>query len=134
MWGYSNTFGLGYHEYLQWCEDMHAEPLFVVNCGMCHKEITPMPEMDKWVQDALDAIEYANGPATSKWGSLRARNGHPRPFNLKYSRSETRTEPTGPSAAPLHTRSDTSWSTTRSKRRTRKSCAWPITPFRTRWT
>lgn len=84
MWGYPNTFGLGYHEYLQWCEDLGAAPLFVVNCGINHRQITPMAEMDHWVQYALDAIEYANGPVTSRWGSERAKNGHPKPFNLKY--------------------------------------------------
>lgn len=84
MWGYPNTFGLGYHEYLRWCEDMGSAPLFVVNCGLSHREMTPMAEMDRWVQNTLDAIEYANGPATSKWGAVRARNGHPKPFGLKY--------------------------------------------------
>lgn len=84
MWGYPNSFGLGYHEYLQWCEDLGAAPLFVVNCGMCHREITPMPDMDQWVQNALDAIEYANGPTSTKWGALRAKNGHPKPFGLRY--------------------------------------------------
>jgi alpha-L-arabinofuranosidase len=84
MWGYPNTFGLGYHEYLQWCEDMKAEPLYVVNCGLSHREMTPMSQMDRWVENTLDAIEYANGPVTSKWGAVRARNGHPKPFGLKY--------------------------------------------------
>ena len=74
----------GYHEYLQMCEDLGAEPLFVINCGMSHKEDVPMDQMGEWVQDALDAIEYANGPADSNWGGLRAKDGHPAPFNLKY--------------------------------------------------
>lgn len=84
IWGYNATHGLGYHEYLQLAEDLGAEPLFCINVGMSHKEIIPMDQMGQWVQDALDAIEYANGPVTSVWGSLRARNGHPAPFNLKY--------------------------------------------------
>ncbi|CAN5583423.1 alpha-L-arabinofuranosidase C-terminal domain-containing protein [soil metagenome] len=84
MWGYPSTSGLGYHEYLQWCEDMGAAPLFVANVGMSHKEHVPMPEMDSYVQDTLDAIEYANGPVTSKWGAVRSKNGHPKPFGLKY--------------------------------------------------
>ena len=84
MWGYPNTFGLGYHEYLQWCEDMGADPLFVVNCGINHRQITPMADMGKWVDNALEAIEYANGPTSSKWGAERAKNGHPKPFGLKY--------------------------------------------------
>jgi alpha-L-arabinofuranosidase len=84
LWGYSSTDGLGYHEYLQWCEDLGAAPLYVANCGMSHTEIAPMDKMQKYVDDALDAIEYANGPVTSRWGSERAKNGHPKPFNLKY--------------------------------------------------
>ncbi|MCC2669540.1 MAG: alpha-L-arabinofuranosidase, partial [Armatimonadetes bacterium] len=89
LWGYRSTDGLGYHEYLQMCEDLGAEPLFVVNCGMSHQAgrlngyAVPMPRMGEYVQDALDAVEYANGPITSKWGALRARAGHPKPFNLK---------------------------------------------------
>jgi hypothetical protein len=67
-WGYHSSEGLGYHEYLQLCEDLNAEPLFVINCGMAHRDHVPMDQMGPWVQDALDAIEYANGPADSKWG------------------------------------------------------------------
>ncbi len=84
LWGYQSTNGLGYHEYLQLCEDLKAAPMFVVNCGMSHKEVVPMNKMDEFVQDAVDAIEYANGPATSKWGKLRAQSGHPGSFKLKY--------------------------------------------------
>jgi len=84
IWRYRSTDGLGYHEYLQMCEDLGAEPLFVINCGMSHKGNVPLNELDSWVQDALDAIEYANGPTTSRWGMLRAKNGHPAPFGLKY--------------------------------------------------
>lgn len=84
IWGYAATNGLGFHEYLQWTEDMKAEPLFVVNCGMSHKDVTPLAQMDQVVQDALDALEYANGDAkTTKWGAERAKNGHPKPFGLK---------------------------------------------------
>jgi alpha-L-arabinofuranosidase len=84
IWAYWATHGLGFHEYLQLCEDLHAEPLFCINVGMSHRENIPMEQMGQWVQDALDAIEYANGPATSVWGGLRAQNGHPAPFNMKY--------------------------------------------------
>jgi hypothetical protein len=84
IWKYYATHGLGFHEYLVMCEDLGAEPLFVINCGMSHRENVPMDKMQEWVQDALDAIEYANGPATSKWGAVRARAGHPAPFHLKY--------------------------------------------------
>lgn len=89
-WGYALTNGLGFHEYLQMCEDLGAEPLFVINVGMHHAGrrggvvAVPMEQMGPFVQDALDAIEYANGSVTSRWGALRARNGHPKPFNLKY--------------------------------------------------
>lgn len=84
IWQYQSTHGLGYHEYLQMCEDLKADALFVVNCGMSHRGVVPMEQIGEWVQDALDAVEYANGPASSKWGAVRARNGHPAPFNLKY--------------------------------------------------
>ncbi|MBL8065450.1 MAG: hypothetical protein JNM34_06275 [Chthonomonadaceae bacterium] len=84
LWNYTSDNGLGYHEYLQMCEDLGAEPLFVINCGMSHRQSIPIAEMDEHVQDALDAIEYANGPADSKWGRLRESNGHREPFHLKY--------------------------------------------------
>ena len=84
IWAYEATHGVGYHEYLQMCEDLGCEPLFVINVGMSHRENVPMDKMDEFVQDALDAIEYANGPATSQWGAVRAKAGHPAPFGLKY--------------------------------------------------
>lgn len=84
LWGYRSTDGLGYHEYLQMCEDLGATALFVINCGMAHEDHVAMDEMVPWVQDALDAIEYANGPADSKWGAVRAANGHPAPFGLTH--------------------------------------------------
>jgi len=84
IWQYHATHGIGYHEYLQLAEDLGAEPVFCINVGMSHQENVPMDLMSQWVQDALDAIEYANGPTNTVWGGLRARNGHPAPFNLKY--------------------------------------------------
>jgi len=84
IWQYYSTNGLGFHEYLVMCEDLGAQPLFVINCGMSHRENVPMDKMGEWVQDALDAIEYANGPVESTWGALRVKAGHPAPFNLKY--------------------------------------------------
>jgi hypothetical protein len=84
IWGYYATHGLGFHEYLQFAEDLGAEPLFCINVGMSHKEIVPLDRMGQWVQDALDAIEYANGSTNSVWGGMRAAAGHPAPFNLKY--------------------------------------------------
>jgi alpha-L-arabinofuranosidase len=84
IWQYWGTHGLGYHEYLQLSEDLSAEPLFCINVGMSHREVVPLDQMGPWVQDALDAIEYANGSTNTVWGSLRGRNGHPTPFHLKY--------------------------------------------------
>ncbi|MDR3108411.1 MAG: hypothetical protein LBU65_01810 [Planctomycetaceae bacterium] len=84
LWNYKSTNGLGYHEYLQMCEDLDAAAMFVINCGMSHKEVVPMDKMGEFYQDALDAIEYANGSADTKWGKVRAASGHPAPFNLKY--------------------------------------------------
>jgi len=84
IWGYKATNAIGYHEYLVMAEDLGAEPLFCINAGVSHAEVVPMDRMGEWVQDALDAIEYANGPVTSFWGGLRAKNGHPAPFNMKY--------------------------------------------------
>jgi alpha-L-arabinofuranosidase len=84
IWGYNATHGLGFYEYLQLAEDLGAAPLFDINVGMSHKEHIPMDRMAQWVQDALDAIEYANGPTNSVWGAQRAAAGHPAPFGLKY--------------------------------------------------
>jgi alpha-L-arabinofuranosidase len=84
-WGYNTTQGLGFYEYLQLCEDLGAEPLFGISCGIAlgDKDV-PLSQMGQWIQDALDAIEYANGPTNSVWGGLRAQAGHSAPFNLKF--------------------------------------------------
>ena len=88
VWGYGSTNGMGYHEYLQMCEDLKAEPLYVINSGVTSQSRRPRYEditaMNKLVQDALEAIAYANQPADSTFGAMRAKNGHPEPFNLKY--------------------------------------------------
>ena len=88
IWGYGTTNGMGYHEYLQMCEDLGAEPVYVINSGITNMSRRPryesITEMDKLVQDALDAIAYANHPADSTLGEMRAKNGHPAPFHLKY--------------------------------------------------
>jgi alpha-L-arabinofuranosidase len=85
---YYQTYGLGFFEYFQLCEDIGAEPVPVLNCGMACQfqtaETVPLDELGPWVQDALDLIEFANGPATSRWGSKRAAMGHPKPFGMKY--------------------------------------------------
>lgn len=84
LWGYNSTQGLGLHEYLQMCEDLRAEPLLVVNCGMAHEEVVPLHQLDEWIEDALFAIEYAIGEVSTPAGALRARNGHPEPFRLRF--------------------------------------------------
>lgn len=85
---YHQTYGLGFFEYFQFCEDIGAEPLPVLNCGMCCQarggQHLPLDQLQPYVQDALDLIEFANGSVTSKWGALRAKMGHAAPFNLKY--------------------------------------------------
>jgi len=85
---YYQSFGLGFFEYFQLAEDLAAEPLPILNCGMACQfntgELVPMEELDPYIQDALDLVEFANGPVDSKWGKLRADMGHPEPFNLKY--------------------------------------------------
>jgi alpha-N-arabinofuranosidase len=84
---YYQSFGLGYYEYFQLAEDIGAEPLPIMNCGMACQfntaELAPMEDLDHFIQDAVDLIEFANAPANSKWGRVRAGMGHPKPFNLK---------------------------------------------------
>jgi alpha-L-arabinofuranosidase len=84
---YFQTFGLGFFEYFQLAEDIGAEPVPILNAGMACQfnsgEVVPLEELDPYVQDALDLIEFANGDTTTTWGKLRAEMGHPAPFNLK---------------------------------------------------
>ena len=82
-WGYYTSAGLGFHEYLQMCEDLHAEPLFVVNAGMSHTDKVCGEALIWWIDDTLDAIEYANGAPDTPWGAKRAALHH-EPFGLKY--------------------------------------------------
>ena len=85
---YYQSFGLGFYEYFQLAEDIGAAPLPILNCGMACQfntaEVVPLDQLDPYIQDALDLIEFANGSENSKWGSIRAKMGHPAPFNLKY--------------------------------------------------
>lgn len=85
---YFQSFGLGFYEYFQLSEDIGAQPLPILSCGIACQynsgELVPMEELDPYVQDALDLIEFANGAVTTKWGKLRADMGHPNPFNLKF--------------------------------------------------
>ncbi|MFB6341002.1 alpha-L-arabinofuranosidase C-terminal domain-containing protein [Saccharicrinis sp. FJH62] len=88
LWGYHQTYGLGFFEYFQFCEDIGAIPFPVlplgVSCQFRNREIVPMSEMQPWVDDALDLIEFANGDITTTWGKVRADMGHPEPFNMEY--------------------------------------------------
>ncbi len=84
---YFQTFGLGFFEYFQLCEDIGAEPLPILSCGLACQfntgEACPLDQLDPFIQDALDLIEFANGATTTIWGAKRAAMGHPEPFNLK---------------------------------------------------
>ncbi|OGU53227.1 MAG: alpha-L-arabinofuranosidase [Ignavibacteria bacterium GWC2_36_12] len=85
---YFQSFGLGFFEYFQLAEDIGAEPLPILNCGMACQfntgELVPLEQLDPYVQDALDLIEFANGSVSSPWGKVRSDMGHPKPFNMKY--------------------------------------------------
>jgi len=84
---YYQSFGLGYFEYFLLSEDIGAEPLPILNCGMAcqfnSSELAPLEDLDHYIQDAIDLIEFANAPVTTAWGKKRAELGHPAPFNLK---------------------------------------------------
>jgi len=85
---YYQSYGLGFFEYFQLAEDLGAEPLPVLSCGLACQfntaEAVPLEDLDPYVQDALDLIEFANGSVSTKWGKLRADMGHPAPFNMKH--------------------------------------------------
>jgi alpha-L-arabinofuranosidase len=85
---YSQTYGLGFFEFFQLCEDIGAAPVPILNCGMsCQfqdSQLVPLSQLDPWVRDALDLVEFANGPVATPWGKLRAEMGHPEPFGLKH--------------------------------------------------
>ena len=83
-WGYRTSDGIGFHEFLQLSEDLGAKPLFVVNVGIWHGGCTPYDQIGEWIEECMDALEYANGDITTKYGKMRAENGHPAPFNLEY--------------------------------------------------
>ena len=87
---YYQSYGLGFYEYFVLSEDIGAEPLPVLNCGLsCQYENNdpnqncPVDKLEPYIEDAFDLIEFANGPITSTWGKIRADMGHPAPFNLK---------------------------------------------------
>ena len=91
---YFQSYGLGFFEFFQLCEDFGSEALPVISCGLSCQFQNPDPtkpgvhvaieDLEPYIQDALDLIEFANGPADSKWGKVRADMGHPAPFNLKF--------------------------------------------------
>jgi len=85
---YFQSFGLGFFEFFQLSEDLGAEPLPILSCGMACQfntgELVPLAELGPYVQDAMDLIEFANGSVDSGWGKIRADMGHPETFNLKY--------------------------------------------------
>jgi alpha-L-arabinofuranosidase len=85
-WGYRSSDGLGLMEFLLWCEDLGMEPLLAVHAGYALNgdHVTPGPDLDPYVQDALVEIEFLTGDVSTKWGAERARNGHPAPFALRY--------------------------------------------------
>jgi len=92
-WGYYQSYGLGFYEYFELCEDLGAVPVPVVNAGMtcqggAHAGVSTYmasgSDLDSYIQDALDLIEYANGDENTTWGKKRIEAGHKEPFNLKY--------------------------------------------------
>ncbi|XP_054784668.1 alpha-L-arabinofuranosidase 1-like [Prosopis cineraria] len=84
MWGYWVDDGFGYLEFLQLSEDLGTAPIWVFNNGISHHDQVNTSNVDPMVQEALDGIEFARGPTTSRWGKLRASLGHPKPFDLRY--------------------------------------------------
>ena len=85
-WGYRSTDGLGLLEFCEWCEDMNAEPVLAVYAGYSLKgaHITPGPDLEPFVREALEEIEYVTGASTTPWGARRVKDGHPAPFKLTY--------------------------------------------------
>jgi len=90
---YYQSYGLGFFEFFQFAEEVGAEPLPVISCGLsCQfqnsitdpKAHVPLDQLDPYIQDALDLVEFANGDPSTPWGKVRADMGHPEPFNLKF--------------------------------------------------
>jgi alpha-L-arabinofuranosidase len=88
LWDYHSTDGVGFHEYLQFCEDLGCPPMYVIPVGMScqfrkceHKDTS---ELKPYIDEVMNALEYAMGSVSSKWGAVRAQNGHPQPFKIKY--------------------------------------------------
>lgn len=85
-WTYRSSDGIGLLEYLTWCEDLHMEPLLAVFSGysLLQEHISAGKDLEPYVQDALDEIEYVTGEQSTRWGAVRAKNGHPAPFHLNF--------------------------------------------------
>ena len=85
-WGYRSSDGLGLLEYLEWCQDLHMQPVLAVYAGysMAQEHITPGPNLAPYVQSALQEIQYVTGGTDTKWGAVRAQDGHPATFPLTY--------------------------------------------------
>ena len=85
---YYQTCGLGFFEFFQLCEDIGAEPVPIINCGMAcqyqSKQLVALDQLAPFVQDALDLVEFADGAVSTPWGARRAAMGHPEPFHLKF--------------------------------------------------
>ena len=85
-WGYWSTDGFGLLEFLEWCEDLHMRPVLAVYAGysLAGEHVNPGPDLEPYVQSALEEIEYATGGPETKWGAERAKDGHPQPFHINY--------------------------------------------------
>jgi alpha-L-arabinofuranosidase len=85
-WGYPSSDGFGLLEFLEWCEDLNMQPVLAVYAGysLQGEHVAPGPALQPYVNDAIDEIEYVTGDASTKWGSQRAKDGHPEPFSLHY--------------------------------------------------
>jgi alpha-N-arabinofuranosidase len=85
-WNYHSSDGLGLLEFFEWCEDLHMQNVLAVYAGYSMKQehVEPGKDLEPYVQDALDEIEYVTGDVSTKWGAQRAKDGHPAPFKLLY--------------------------------------------------
>jgi alpha-L-arabinofuranosidase len=85
-WRYRSSDGMGLLEYLEWCEDLHMSPLLAVYAGysLMGEKVAAGQDLQPYVQDALDEIEYVTGDTSTTWGAQRAKDGHPEPFKLTY--------------------------------------------------
>jgi alpha-N-arabinofuranosidase len=85
-WNYHSSDGMGLLEFLGWCEDLKMNPVLAVYAGysLSGEHVNPGADLEPYVQDALDEIEYVTGDSGTKWGAVRARDGHPEPFKLTY--------------------------------------------------